>query len=75
LGFLKALKVNLQKIITKLEELMTFPNHQKAKDEQALNLALKDQLTALKWVQENIGFFGGDRNKVRGLSKSGLSYY
>ena len=31
-----------------------------------LNLALSDQLTALKWVKNNIGVFGGDKNKVHG---------
>lgn len=41
-----------------------FPQGVEAEDEKALNLALKDQLTALEWVQENIGVFGGDRNKV-----------
>jgi len=30
-----------------------------------LNLALRDQLTALEWVQNNIGAFGGDKDKVR----------
>ena len=31
-----------------------------------LNLALRDQLTAMEWVNENIGAFGGDKNKVHG---------
>jgi acetylcholinesterase len=38
-----------------------------ADDRGALNLALKDQIAALEWVQENIGEFGGDKEKV-GLS-------
>ncbi|RDB17235.1 Lipase 1 [Hypsizygus marmoreus] len=41
-----------------------FPQGQEADDRGALNLALKDQLTALEWVQHNIGAFGGDKNKV-----------
>jgi hypothetical protein len=36
-----------------------------ADDQKILNLALKDQLTALEWVQANIGNFGGDKSKVR----------
>ncbi|KAF7290221.1 Carboxylic ester hydrolase [Mycena indigotica] len=30
----------------------------------SLNLGMKDQLTALKWVHANIGAFGGDKTKV-----------
>lgn len=35
-----------------------------ADDKKALNLALKDEITALEWVQANIGIFGGDNTKV-----------
>jgi carboxylesterase type B len=30
----------------------------------ALNLGLQDQLAALKWIQANVGAFGGDKTKV-----------
>jgi carboxylesterase type B len=35
-----------------------------ADDQRALNLALEDQIAALEWVQANIHFFGGDKDKV-----------
>jgi len=38
--------------------------HYLADDRHALNLALRDQLAALEWVQANIGSFGGDKTKV-----------
>lgn len=28
------------------------------------NLGLKDQNLALRWIQDNIGYFGGSKNKV-----------
>lgn len=36
-----------------------------AADQKALNLAIRDEIAALEWVQCNIGAFGGDRDKVR----------
>ncbi|TFK31315.1 extracellular triacylglycerol lipase precursor [Crucibulum laeve] len=41
-----------------------FPQGQESDDQGALNLGIKDDMAALEWVQHNIGFFGGDKNKV-----------
>ncbi|KAJ7759734.1 extracellular triacylglycerol lipase precursor [Mycena maculata] len=47
-----------------------FPQGLEAEMKGALNLALKDQLTALEWVQLNIGAFGGDKKKVTVFGQS-----
>ncbi|KAF8650362.1 hypothetical protein AX16_005275 [Volvariella volvacea WC 439] len=41
-----------------------FLQGQEAADKGALNLAIKDEIVTLQWVQENIGAFGGDKDKV-----------
>ncbi|KZT41185.1 extracellular triacylglycerol lipase precursor [Sistotremastrum suecicum HHB10207 ss-3] len=41
-----------------------FPTGSEAQSKGALNLGLKDQLTALEWVHTNIGAFGGDNSRV-----------
>ncbi|KAF5350555.1 hypothetical protein D9756_008573 [Leucocoprinus leucothites] len=45
-------------------------HRRKAANEHALNLALKDELTALEWVQANIEAFGGDKTKVTVFGES-----
>ncbi|KAJ7576719.1 extracellular triacylglycerol lipase precursor [Mycena floridula] len=47
-----------------------FPQGREADSRGALNLALKDQLTALEWVQLHIGQFGGDKTKVTMFGES-----
>ena len=33
-------------------------------DQGVANLGMKDQRLALRWIQENIGAFGGDKERV-----------
>ena len=39
-------------------------NSKEMDDAGASNLLLKDQRTAMEWIQKYIGNFGGDRNRV-----------
>ncbi|CAE6419611.1 unnamed protein product [Rhizoctonia solani] len=52
-----------------------FPPGQAATHAGAHNLAFKDQRLALQWVRDNIGFFGGDSDKVTifGVSAGAIS--
>ncbi|KAF9011689.1 esterase 1 [Cyathus striatus] len=47
-----------------------FPQGGEADKRGALNLAMRDQLAALEWVQANIGLFGGDKTKVTVFGES-----
>ncbi|KAJ7127849.1 esterase 1 [Mycena epipterygia] len=47
-----------------------FPPGVEAAERNALNLGLKDQLTAMQWIQDNIGIFGGDKSKVTVFGES-----
>ncbi|CAE6499568.1 unnamed protein product [Rhizoctonia solani] len=52
-----------------------FPPGQAAADAGGLNLAFKDQRLALEWINKNIGYFGGDPDKVTifGVSAGAIS--
>ncbi|KAJ7754206.1 Alpha/Beta hydrolase protein [Mycena maculata] len=47
-----------------------FPVGREAMDAGILNLGLKDPLTAMQWVQNNIAAFGGDKDKVTLFAES-----
>ncbi|KAF8991685.1 esterase 1 [Cyathus striatus] len=47
-----------------------FPQGAEAGTKGVLNLGLKDQLTALQWIKDNISAFGGDAEKVTVFGQS-----
>ncbi|KAK0205575.1 Alpha/Beta hydrolase protein [Desarmillaria ectypa] len=49
------------------------PQGQEANNRGQLSLRVRDQLTALEWVQRNIGLFGGDKTKVTIFGQSARS--
>ncbi|KIJ33952.1 hypothetical protein M422DRAFT_264091 [Sphaerobolus stellatus SS14] len=51
-------------------EPLGFPQGKEADKRGILNLAIKDQLAALHWVQENIETFGGDKKRVAAFGQS-----
>ncbi|KAH8824530.1 extracellular triacylglycerol lipase precursor [Flagelloscypha sp. PMI_526] len=51
-----------------------FPQGEEAAKNNALNLGLKDQLIALRWIQENISSFGGNKRKVTVSGQSAGAY-
>ncbi|KAI0330842.1 esterase 1 [Cubamyces sp. BRFM 1775] len=50
--------------------VLGFPQGEEATSRGALNLGLKDMLTALQWIQHNIATFGGDPTKVTVFAQS-----
>nr|GAT48217.1 predicted protein [Mycena chlorophos] len=47
-----------------------FPQGQEAGVNGALNLGIKDELAAIEWMHTNVGFFGGDKDKITVFGES-----